>query len=307
MRRVPSVVVVAVAVLAACGERKSGPEVPPCARQTAEAGADVAGMLQASVMVDVTASLPVRDDLPDEQPERIDRTTLEAVKQVPAIVLGRELTGFQGVRLRLDDDAQLRARLRQARSDADHRPLAGVPPERISIMIDHDVPWSRVARVLAAAADAGLTDVYFGFARTQSFFDRRPRPPAPIDRELAAVLAGDDAKRTAGIGELTARVIAPCPPLVEVFAEHARDGGFRPGMLANDLRRTLRECDCRGVDVPSLRALLHHTGRLQFPASTLRIILAGDGQPLTAAPDARWGEISRTLRPGARVRVVPTT
>jgi len=178
-------------------------------------------------------------------------------------------------------------------------------PDRVVRAVDRDVTWSHLVDVTGALAAAGVRNVDWMFAsrRTQGAIARPPAPSA-VDGELAAIRALTDATDKARkLGDLVARVVAPCPTVRKLIADLAdADSAIRPALLAEGLGPAVAGCGC-ALDMPALEAVLFVTlgPGGDEPQAVVRLRLAGaGGRPLKAAATARWATGFRQVVDAAR-------
>lgn len=249
----------------------------------------------ASLLPPGSMVLAVRDDLPAAQPAF-----------APIVMIGEDHLGVQGQRLGADDvDAvaeRLEATLRRVREDA-ALGRRGAEPDTLLVAIDAAAPWARVEAVLAAAARAGANRFELAFGRTPR--PQAPPPPSKIDRELDAIFAADGSDRATRFAEVAKRQVNRCGALARAFGAVADPGPGedRAELLIRSLEPALVECGCR-ADLPSLQALFYRLLYNPNPVGWLSVSL-GAGEPLVAAPDARWRDVAPRLQPGATLALPP--
>jgi hypothetical protein len=278
---------------------------PSCARRT-EALADWLGKLEKDVAAGPGVVLGDQDRLVEHPGAPLG---LGPVVQVEP---GR--LGFEGRWLGDDGDpsqAAQRARLVELEAALSqshqvwrllHPGKDDVPP--LSLAVAREVPWRELVALTDSLIRQGRRSVDWVFA-VPSTPAAAPPPRSSIDTQLGALRATTDpARKSAMLSDLTARVLAPCPPAVKsLSAAGAAPSEDRPGRILLALPKAVGECQC-ALEIPALQALLYAIFGLAPNTKTLTVQHA----PLTtqrtravwAPPQAPWSEAFRSVLDASR-------
>ncbi len=151
------------------------------------------------------------------------------------------------------------------------------------VVIDADVPWSRVVPVIIAVVKGGPRRVTFVFA------DPVAGPAAPgkssVDPDLEEIRQTPEfGEKTKKLAAVSKKIFSACPGVVKSFAEPRESAELAPMLLK--LVERLPRCSCE-LDLAALRAVLWMT--FQVDAQTMiEVEVAAKGRPVAVKQSEVW-------------------
>jgi hypothetical protein len=300
-------VVLAVVVAAACGDKKDAKKEPPGPKepapreedpQCAEKIAPFAEWMKALVADGHTSVITTGMELAevDVGPTPITRGAPVVVVRLDSITISGQLAANPMT----TKGGDLRAPVAER--------LTGPGPD-VVLVIDRKVTWDTAASVIAAAADAKHSRITFAFAAGQAPAASKP-PPSAIDSEIDAITkkdatAADLAAPIDPDGGVVGKVFADCAavtqklfPAIDKLTPAEFDVAVAVGMP-----QEIEACGCR-VELASVQRLMWAWwGRDMGPAlASVKLEISPPGKgitEITTAKDALWQEASQLFAAAA--------
>jgi hypothetical protein len=257
-----------------------------CGKSEAQCRREVADVAEYFATLDTTdppvfaygTTLVVRDDL-----------TLRTGPNAPVVEVRATETRVGGRTFSSDELAEIHSDGSATAKD----------PDLLYVAIEPTVPWERVRLLLKDAEQAGYIHPMLVFGRPMT---QGPPPPSKVDQQIDAILAKDDAANKATeIAGLAMEVIKGCPALKTLFGQVGSDErGSKAEILVMGTPPALLECEC-AADPASVRNILARIILGSPLVALLPVTFAADG--VTIAPTTTWADASKTLQPGAKLRV----
>lgn len=256
--------------------------------------------------------LPVVSDSELDRLHLVMRTDLPRgpVAPAPIVLVSPTHVTVNGSGMKPDELAAELARQARAARDAiaTGRSQAHLPAQssRLLLVVDGGADWGAVARIAAAAAEAGFDRLALLFERPAA---TRPPPRTATDDELDAVrarygpIAFMDESGEREVERIASRLTRSCDAVPKLLASVTRSNRDKAELLIRGIAPALVACNCR-VDMPSLRSRLWRLIGLRHPTSALEITLAPDARRVDLPAATPWREASQRLEPGQTVWLV---
>jgi hypothetical protein len=182
-----------------------------------------------------------------------------------------------------------------ASSPADLKTLVGKHArgvKQVVVMLDVQVPWSRVVDIVAAVRNAKVAPVLVFQIETPA-----PKPPrSAYDDAMAASSTYPPKPGQKSAGRVLEELLAPCPALGTLLASARGEGVDRTKTILDGIAPALTKCSC-SADLPSVRSWAWDLVVVQATAAA--IVFDKPGTETLALPgDTLWGEATKLIKPG---------